>query len=109
MIVEIGKGVQQGLLLPFIRLGFWAGSPSFARAMSKATQFREPFSRPMKEQGPSSAVLADEAADLWVRDRRPRPTGGEATSCQFAAAGATLTSPREPPGEDTSFSACDEN
>jgi hypothetical protein len=45
--------------------------------MSKAAQFREPFSRPMKEQGPSSAVLADEAANLWARDRRPKPTGAE--------------------------------
>ena len=35
MIVEIGKGVQQGLLCPFIRSGSWAGSSSYARAMSK--------------------------------------------------------------------------
>jgi hypothetical protein len=77
MIVEIGKGVQQGLLCPLFRSGLWAGSPSYARAMSKAAQFREPFSRPMKEQGPSSAVLADEAANLWARDRRPKPTGAE--------------------------------
>jgi hypothetical protein len=36
MIVEMGKGVQQGLLCPFIRSGLWAGSSSYARAVSKA-------------------------------------------------------------------------
>ena len=32
MIVEIAKGVQQGLLCPFIRSGLWADSNSYAAA-----------------------------------------------------------------------------
>ena len=38
MIVEIGKGVQQGLLCPFIRSGFWVGSYSYARTVSESAE-----------------------------------------------------------------------